>query len=210
MSFAVHARHVRDPGLPMHRRHAALGSAIVLHAPFGFRGTWQYLDMTGDLRRDPDALLRALDALERSREALIAELAAFAARRRAEKREQHRRSPSPHDIERLRAWRWRGPESHRVAVRMVRLQWTAHGGPFPAVPDEERAALVRMDATVAEHVSSYLASGGEPDPVRTARLRDVLPELRWCAGRGSAERCRYFHRLYVMAEVIVGDGPETA
>ncbi|MFD7263298.1 hypothetical protein [Streptomyces sp. NPDC059874] len=205
MSFAVHARRVRDPGLPMHRRHSALGSAIVLYAPFGYRRTWQYLGMTGDLRRDPDALVRALDALELSREAWLAELAAFADRRRTEKRERHRRSPSAADIALLRTRRWWGPEGHRANVRMLRILSATHGGPFPRVADEDKARLAFLDATVTGHVSSYLAAGGFAGPGTAARLQGLLPELRQWRGRGNHESCRYFDRLFAMAEVIVAD-----
>lgn len=205
MSFAVHARRVRDPGLPLHRRHSALGSAIVLYAPFGYRRTWAYLGMKGDLRRDPEALVRALDALELSRRGRIAELDAFAERRRAEKREQHRRSPSAADTARFAACRWWGPEGHRAAVAMVRLLWTAHHGPFPPVPGEHTDALAHLDSAVSGHVSSYLAAAGAADPERTARLRALLPELReW---RGRLGHLEHVDRLAAMAEVIVGDAP---
>ncbi|MEJ8643359.1 hypothetical protein WKI68_22110 [Streptomyces sp. MS1.HAVA.3] len=178
MSFRVHTRRVRDPELPLHRRYTALGSALVLYAPFGFRRTWLHLGMFGDLRRDAEALVRGVDALELSRDARTAELATFAARRRTEKREQHRRSPSAADTAWQRARRWYGPDGHRAAVGMVRLLWAAHSGPLPPVPGEDEAALVRLDSTVCAYVSSYLAGEGAPAPDRVARLRAHLPELR--------------------------------
>lgn len=212
MSFRVHTRRVRDPELPLHRRYSALGSALVLYAPFGFRHTWLRLGLYGDLRRDAQALVRAVDALELSRDARTAELAAFAARRRTQKREQHRRRPSPADTAWLRARHWYGPDGHRAAVGMVRLLWAARSGPLPPVPGEDGAALVRLDSTVCAHVSSYLADGGVPAPDRTARLRAHLPELRALHQRlrnaPPGDAADHVDRLLTMAEVIVGDGTD--
>lgn len=99
MSFSVYARRVRDRTLPHAHRRSALRSAVVLFKPFGFRATWSYLGTVGDLDRDGDALLRALEKLESSRDAGIAERAAFAERRREEKRILHRQRPSAADTE---------------------------------------------------------------------------------------------------------------
>ncbi len=214
MSFRVHTRRVRDPGLPLHRRYASLGSALALYAPFGFRHTWLHLGMFGDLRHDAEALVRAVDALELSRDARTAELARFAARRRTEKREQHRRSPSDADTAWLGVRHWYGPDGHRAAVGMVRLLWAACSGPLPPVPGEDEAALVHLHFTVCAHVSSYLAEGGVPAPDRTARLRAHLPELRELRRRlrnaPPGEATDHADRLLTMAEVIVGDGTDRA
>ncbi|WP_406512451.1 hypothetical protein OG851_21390 [Streptomyces sp. NBC_00161] len=119
MSFSVYARRVRDHTLPHAHRRSALRSAVVLFKPFGFRATWSYLGTVGDLDRDGDALPRALEKLESSRDAGIAERAAFAERRREEKRILHRQRPSAADTEFFRGPRWPGPDGHRAVVHEV-------------------------------------------------------------------------------------------
>lgn len=86
MSFTVHARRVRDAGLPLRSRVGSLHSCVQLYHPLGFRATLDRLAAeAGPYRRDEAALLRALEVLQRGRAAWHAELRAFDARRRAAK-----------------------------------------------------------------------------------------------------------------------------
>ncbi|GAA1304432.1 hypothetical protein [Saccharothrix xinjiangensis] len=94
MSFAVHARKVRDASLPMRRRVSALKSCVQLFRPYGHFGTLAYLELeVGPFQCDDEALVRALELLEARRERWKAAVAAFAEVRRAEKR-AGRRTPS--------------------------------------------------------------------------------------------------------------------
>ncbi|MGW4981656.1 hypothetical protein [Streptomyces mirabilis] len=89
MGFRTYARRVRDEQLPLARRHTSLRCAVGQYCSLGFNATWAYLAATArpspDLRRDPAALLRALETLEASRAVRLNEVDAFAARRHAEK-----------------------------------------------------------------------------------------------------------------------------
>ncbi|MEU9124039.1 hypothetical protein AB0C96_29965 [Streptomyces sp. NPDC048506] len=96
---------MRDEQLPLARRHTALRCAVGHYCPLGFHATWAYLTATArpspDLRREPAALLRALETLEASRTVQLNELAAFAARRHAEKAAGRR---TPRRIDTTQLW----------------------------------------------------------------------------------------------------------
>ncbi|AWS41653.1 hypothetical protein [Streptosporangium sp. 'caverna'] len=86
MSFGTYARRVRDQALPYGRRYTSLRCAVGHYKPLGFNATWNHItSRAGQVRTDEAALLRALDILETSREARLAEMAAFALRRKAER-----------------------------------------------------------------------------------------------------------------------------
>ncbi|MFE7672074.1 hypothetical protein ACFU5N_07625 [Streptomyces albidoflavus] len=88
-SFATHRRRVHDPHRSARARHAALRTCVTLFAPYGFRATYHHLcrsaRLPADLDSDPAALVRAVEELHEARQLWLAEAAAFAARRRAEK-----------------------------------------------------------------------------------------------------------------------------
>ncbi|MEV0410373.1 hypothetical protein AB0I68_06040 [Streptomyces sp. NPDC050448] len=209
MSFTVYARRVRDHTLPHAHRRSALRSAIVLFKPFGFQATWSYLGTAGDLDRDGDALLRALEKLESSRDAGIAERAAFAERRREEKRILHRQRPSAADAAFFRGPRWPGPDGHGAAVHEVARLWRAHAGPFPELPAEAAGAAMALglDLVVCGHVSSYLAAGGRLDRHRLDLVADCLPGLRrWTSLLYPHDAAHtYVRRLLRMAELILSE-----
>lgn len=99
MGFRTYARRVRDEQLPLARRHTSLRCAVGQYCPLGFNATWAYLAATArpspDLRKDPAALLRALETLEASRAVRLNEVDAFAVRRHAEKAVEPTH-PTPH------------------------------------------------------------------------------------------------------------------
>ncbi|MFI6006235.1 hypothetical protein ACIA98_38675 [Streptomyces sp. NPDC051366] len=206
MSFSVYARRVRDHTLPHAHRRSALRSAVVLFKPFGFQATWSYLGTVGDLDRDGDALLRALKKLESSRDAGIAERAAFAERRREEKRILHRQRPSAADTEFFRGPRWPGPDGHRAAVHEVARLWRAHAGPVPELPAGATGAA-GLDLVVCGHVLSYLMAGGRLDRHRLDAVAECLPGLhRWASLPSPHDAaCSYFRRLLRMAELVLND-----
>ncbi|MER7467374.1 hypothetical protein [Streptomyces sp. NPDC097981] len=214
MSFTVYARRVRDRALPHANRRSALRSAVVLFGPPGFEATWSYLRTAGDLDRDGDALVRTLEKLESSRNAGIAERAAFAERRREEKRILHRQRPSAADTAFFRGPRWPGPDGHRAAVHEIARLWHAHAGLLSELPagTPGTAEAVALDLTLCGHVSSYLAGGGLLDRHRLDLLADGLPELRrWTAllyGHHAAHT--HVRRLLRMAELTLHDPGEPA
>ncbi|MFC9388254.1 hypothetical protein [Streptomyces venezuelae] len=150
MSFGTYARRVRDEESSPARRHRALRSAVTEYAPLGYHATWAYLAATAlpepDLRRDPAALLRALDTLEASRAVRLRETTAFAARRRAEKAAGRRTVGGP----------------------PVFLPWRPHW------PTETAPARLGLVAAVANRRAAFL-KGPSPDPalVPADRLEDL-------------------------------------
>ncbi|MFC4615697.1 hypothetical protein ACFO3K_13310 [Cellulomonas algicola] len=111
MSWAVVARRVRDPHVPLPYRLSALRSLVNRHHPLGFGGTQQHLgDLVGTSRPPGpgwtgDDVLAALDVLEESRASRLRYVEAFAERRRQEKAE-HRRQPTRADVDALRRAEW--------------------------------------------------------------------------------------------------------
>lgn len=213
MSFGTHARRTRDRDLPYRTRYGALRSAVSHYCPIGFNATWSFLSMAGNLKRDEQALIRALDLLETSRNTWLAELDAFAARRRVEK-QHHRRTPSASDRIRFNSYRWPGPDGHAAVLRTVEQLWEAHRGePFPETPTEIRGDLVYLDETIAGCVSSYLNSGGEAGPSH----RDLLPaciaglnkQIRQLGyPRSYSVAFRYFLRLHKLADLVLSEAPD--
>ncbi|MFD5621587.1 hypothetical protein [Streptomyces yangpuensis] len=209
MSFTVHARRVRDERLSPARRGAALSSAVVLYRPFGFTWTHAYLSLFGDTRRDPRAMVTALQVLERSRTARTAEWAEFSRRRTTEKHEAHRRTPSAAD----RAWaaapRWPGPDLHH-AHRVMVLRWSCL--PTPTAAELRREGPAELERAVMTQVDAYLATD-RPNPGAAAVLGGLLPRLREAAARTRDERtgnraAARAGRLRMMAELVHWDrGP---
>lgn len=210
MSFGTYARRVRDTDLPYATRYSSLRCAVSRYCPIGFHATLSFLSTAGNLKRDEEALLRALNVLETSRAAWLADIEAFAARRRAEKRE-HRRTPSAADRRLFYGYRWAGPDGHAAVLHTVRPLWTAHvAEPFPETPSETTAALAYLDSAIEDYVSAYLSNGGELDRGHWRLLvacldatRAQLPSLGYPTGYHTAY-C-YFRRLHKLAALVVGD-----
>ncbi|WP_239077911.1 hypothetical protein [Streptomyces sp. SID9124] len=96
-SFLTHRAHVRDAGLPVHRRHSALRTCLTLFAPYGFRATYHHLSaaIPRRLEADPDALVRAVEELHEARVLWLARVEEYAAQRRVEKRAGRRAVANP-------------------------------------------------------------------------------------------------------------------
>ncbi|MER5888075.1 hypothetical protein ABT160_30010 [Streptomyces sp. NPDC001941] len=206
MSFHVYARRVRDPGLPVERRGSALGSAVVLYCPFGFHLTHTYLSHYGDTRRDPQAMTAALAALQRSRDAYIAEWEAFSRRRKHQKRTAHRRTPSAADQAWMSAPRWPGPDLHHAHHTLVRHLTTAQDFPAHGPLEEE---LSRAEKAVTTHAQHYLATNA-PGIESAPAMEPLLPALRAAAGRYQGQRGVHSpetqaERLWLTAELIHAD-----
>ncbi|MET9450979.1 hypothetical protein [Streptomyces cinerochromogenes] len=183
MGFKTHARRVRDEQLPLARRHAALRCAVGHYCPLGFHATWAYLAATScpspDLRRDPAAMLRALDTLEAGRAVRLAEVAAFAARRRAEKA-SGRRTPRPADTALLRGPRRPGAAAPSrlglvAAVANRHASFTRFPFPDPTLcTDGQARRLADLHARLDACARSYLTNVGRTDrPTRQALAEAV-------------------------------------
>jgi hypothetical protein len=100
-SFPAQARRVRDSRLSPQRRLYALRECTLHCAPYGFRATWHHLIVAARIPRtltdDLDALVRAADELQRTRDVLLPRAWAYAALRRGEKATGRRtpRKPPP-------------------------------------------------------------------------------------------------------------------
>ena len=148
--------------------------------------------------------------LELSRNAWLAEIDAFAARRRLEK-PKHRRSPLASEVRYLHGWRWPGPEGHRVMFREIGILWGRHVPvPFPDVPTSVRDDLVELNATLADCVSTYLRNNGTTGSGHKATLLRCLRKLRWHLhhlGYPSSfhDAYDYHRRLLKVTELVVND-----
>ncbi len=206
MSFGTYARRVRDRDLPFGARYRAFVHALGQYCPIGFQATWSYLSTMGDVMADEETLVRALDILEASRSVWLAEMEAFTARRRAEKR-QHRRSPSAADRLYLYGCRWPGPDAHKVMCYEIGRLWAEHlREPFPETPAETKCDLVHLDSTIAGCVSIYLSHGGETGPEHRAILLTCLAGLRSHLPQpGYPSVLPYVRRLRKLSELIIND-----
>lgn len=187
MAFGTYARRVRDERLPLVRRHMALRCAVGDYGPLGFHATWAYLSATAcpapDLRRDAAALSRALGTLEESRAAHLADMAAFAARRRVEKA-AGRRTPRASDMATLRGPRWPSstPPSRLGLIAAVANRHSAFQRvPYPdetLSPDIDVRRLRRLHARLDDCASSYLTTLGRLDRPAAAELTDTVHSIR--------------------------------
>jgi hypothetical protein len=141
------------------------------------------------VRTDEADLLRALDILETSREARLAEMATFALRRTAEKSD--RRTVSADEYRYRHGWRWPGPDAHEAMHRTVEVLWAQHERlPFPEVPPADKADLVMLDSTIAGCIWTYLRRGGELHPDHRDILR--LSSYWNCYHRSAYPRLREY------------------
>ncbi|MEV4325976.1 hypothetical protein AB0J37_27430 [Microbispora rosea] len=111
---------MRDRTLPHRYRYLALRRAAGHHMPLGPHATWDYITgRAGDVRHDEGALVHVLDVLEAGRDARHAELAEFARRRSADKRERHSRTVTVEESRYRHGWRWPGPDAHDATLHTV-------------------------------------------------------------------------------------------
>ena len=176
MSFAVHARRVRDESLPFVRRRGELRCAVGRYCPLGFNATWAYLaTLAPDLRTEPAALPRALTVLEESRDVFLLQEREFAGRRRVEKA-AGRRTPGGQDPAAFRGPCWPGtaPPSRLGLIAAVANRHTAFRSwprPDATVEAPRLAGLrARLDACAV----AYLADLGRQGPEAAKELADTL------------------------------------
>jgi hypothetical protein len=162
VSFGTYARKVRDGSLPYGRRVNALAGCVQRYQPLGYSATFGYLShVAGAFRRDETALLRALDTLTASRRLWLAEVDAYAARRKVAKRLGWR-TPRSSDTDPSLLLCWYG-DSQRAAIFAL--------GFLLRNPDQIRHA----DADVIRLASSVLEAGGDVSRVPLEQL-SVLRE----------------------------------
>ncbi|MFG1827779.1 GNAT family N-acetyltransferase [Microbispora bryophytorum] len=210
MSFSSHARRVRDRTLPHRYRYVALRCAVGHYRPLGSPATWDYIaGRAGEVHNDEGALIRALDALEVSRNAWRAELAEFERRRSADKQERHRRTVTVEEYRYRHGWRWPGPDAHEATLHAVTALWEEHTRlSFPGeVPPADHGDLVELDSTIAGVIWTYLRRNGNLHPDHRGLLRDCLARLRdlRLAERGYIGASVAFLRVEKMAELIAHD-----
>ncbi|MGG7571760.1 hypothetical protein [Streptomyces sirii] len=177
---------MRDEQLPLPLRHTALRCAVGHYCPLGFHATWAYLAATArpapDLRRDPAALLRALETLEESRRVRLDELAAFAARRQIEKA-AGRRTPGVINTPRMRGPHWPG-ETAPSRLGLVAAVANRHTDfrRLP-LPDETLFRTGRAHQLADLHTrldncaTAYLRHLGRPEAPTRAALTDTIHEI---------------------------------
>lgn len=170
MTFQTLARRVRDPELPLGGRYTALRCALEQYRMLGYQHAWAFItgsQVAGPRRLDEAGMLDALQRLETSRNTWLLEMEAYAARRRAHKRE---RIPVDKEEDRYRKGpRWPGPDARTATHTAVAYQWSvnrSYDGPAghwePFAPLEQELSGL---------VDAYLGSG------LTAAQRSRLPAL---------------------------------
>ncbi len=118
------------------------------YSPLGFEASLALLEeRAGPFRDDEGALIRAVDLLERSRDAWQAELRAYAEARRRAKRRGHRTPPrSMPNPNRPQVWHGGAREAALFAIR----RWSRlPGNQLPAAPEVERDVRRLVDALTA-------------------------------------------------------------
>lgn len=177
MSFGTYARKVTDGSLPYGQRINALAGCVQLYRPLGYLATFDYLNhVAGTFRRDETALLRALEMLTVSRELWLAELDAYATRRRRAKRLGQRTPPSS-DTNPNSPVCWYG-DSRRAATFTL--------GYLLRKPDR----ISHADGDVVRLASSVLNTPGDGDRVTPEKLnvlRRRLEQLRDASGRPNVD-----------------------
>jgi hypothetical protein len=172
VSFGTYARRVRDGSSPYGRRINALAGCVQLYRPLGYLATFGYLShVAGPFRSDEVALLRALDVLTRSRGLWLAEVAAYATRRREAKRLGWR-TPRSLDTNPSLPTCWYG-DSRRAAIFTLGFLL------------RKRDRISYADADVIHLASSVLEAHGDIDRVRLEQvgiLRNRLEQLREASG----------------------------
>ncbi|GAB4056569.1 hypothetical protein [Catellatospora paridis] len=118
MSFTGEARLVRDTSRTPAEREAALLRCVRRYAPFGLMGTLGHLDRHADSVDPSTRLTNAVDLLEASRTAWLAELARFAASRKAAKAHGRRRATRA-EVEAYATFGWPADESGQAAGRAL-------------------------------------------------------------------------------------------
>lgn len=170
MSFNVHARKVRDAGLPYSHRVSALRSCVQLYRPIGFWASLSFLEASsGSYQRDENALLRALDALSASRAEWHAAMENYAAARKlAKRRGQRTPRPTDHNPNGYPQYWYGAPE--QAALHALHL-WTRRRG---GLPDPADPVVQNLN----ECVTASLASDGRLTPEQQQLLAACVAELR--------------------------------
>ncbi|NUO58104.1 MAG: hypothetical protein HOV78_15655 [Hamadaea sp.] len=200
MSFGTYARKVADPDLPWNRRLTALGSCVQLYRPIGYQATFAYLrQVAGPIRRDEAALLQALDALSRSRSLWLADVAAYAARRRVAKRSGQR---APHPAEPNPSWpaKWYGDVRGGALVAVER--WRHRAG---CQADEHGRQVLAI-------AGAFVIADGHLSPAQVAALRELRAPLqvRLRASAWPNHQPREFdlarQLLWIVSQLLITDG----
>lgn len=204
MTYRTCVRRAQNPELPLGLRYVALRAAVEYQRRIGYHATWEFITGT-DAREavplDAAQLLEAIERMETSRNAWLAEMAAYGARRTALKRDG---VPADREESRYRKGRrWPGPDAHAATVIAVAWQWNpdwAFDGPAGLWEPYEP-----LQQELSGFVDAYFGTG-----LDAARLRG-LPALRARIEAARREHSRHYSlwmptaRLAKTAELIQYD-----
>lgn len=186
VSFSNHARRVRDSSVPYPHRVSALRSCVEQYQPLGWHATLSYLEaVAGPFHKDEDALLRALDILNRSRLSRSAAQQAYAQRRRREKNEG-RRARRNDDPDPAAQKRWFGDGARAASLHA--LQYEGRSG--------RRLSRVRASPTpkardLSSIVDASLAAGGPLSGEQRRQVEALIHDLMTSDSRDTAPGDRY-------------------
>ncbi len=190
MSFANDARRVRDAGLPLARRVAALRSCVQQYGPLGYHVTLAYLaTLVGPWRTDAAALVRAVDVLAASRARAVAAEGEYAERRRQEKRLGRRQPASPRAGRDHYGW-W--PAGAADPALFLLTHW-AQGAPCcrawtRAWLDDPDPVAAELRAAVAECLAGGGTVGADRRRLIAARHAELVADCRRPGERARAAR----------------------
>lgn len=191
MSFNREVARARDRSLPYGERVLSFAHSLDIYAPLGFQATWAFLErLEGNLRRDEDALSRALDRLEHSRRLCLAEEHAYDEYRRWQKRHTVSVRP-PRELTPGDLMRWHAAP---VEGATFYLQWWWRTRrPGPAEDDLTRA--------VSDLVVSFLMQG-TLDVDQQCAVRAYRAELATRTRRAAAASGFQSHATYIPARSL--------
>lgn len=204
MTYQTLVRRAQNPELPLGLRYVALRSAVEYQRRIGYHATWEFITGT-DARKtiplDAAQLLEAVARMETSRNVWLAEMAAYAARRTALKRDG---VPADHHESRYRKGRrWHGPNTRAATVIAIAWQWNPDWV-FDG-PAELWEPYAPLQQELSGFVDAYLGAG-----LDVARLRR-LPALQTRIEAVRREHSRHYNlwmptaRLAKTAELIQYD-----
>lgn len=175
VSFSNHARRVRDSSLPYGMRVSSLRSCVERYRPIGYFATLSYLEeVAGPFQRDEDALLRALEMLDTSRQLRYVAHLEYAARRRDEKR-AGRRDPRNGDLDPAKLDLWFG--TPRAASLHKLRHWSRPARNRPSELDELRELPDSRARELASLITACVESGGRLLPEQRRSLASVIATL---------------------------------
>jgi GNAT superfamily N-acetyltransferase len=183
MTFQTLARRVRNPKLSLGLRYVALRSAVEHYRSLGYHATWAFItgtDPRTSVPLDEPRLLDALERMETSRKARLAEMEAFAARRTALK-ESHRLPVDREESRYRQGRRWAGPDARAATAIAVAYEW---GRDWRSdVPADLWEPVEPLEQALSGLVEAFLGAGIDAPrrrrlPALSRQIDEVGSDLR--------------------------------